>query len=237
MGIKRGKILCLEGTDGSGKETQSKLLVERLRYANIPVEFMTFPRYDLPAGKIIGECYLGKDLGLGTGRLFGDPDKLDPLTAILYYAADRRYCLPEINSYLDNGINLVLDRYVPSNQAHQAGKSKSELERDEIIKKIEKLEYELLELPRPDEVIFLYLPAEFAIKKSKERAEKQGEKLDGHESNEEHIRNAEKVYLNLAKRYNWKRINCLTQDGRRKEKLETADEIYKFVRNSGIFEA
>ena len=128
--MKKGKLIVIEGTDGSGKKTQTQLLIKRLNLEGIPAEHMSFPRYGTPSGRIIGQCYLGKN-GLGEGDVawFEEADKLDPLVASLYYAADRRAAVPEMERILSSGTNLVLDRYYQSNMAHQGGKIESDSKR------------------------------------------------------------------------------------------------------------
>ena len=103
--MKKGKLIVIEGTDGSGKKTQTQLLIKRLNLEGIPAEHMSFPRYGTPSGRIIGQCYLGKN-GLGEGDVawFEEADKLDPLVASLYYAADRRLATPEIELILESNL-------------------------------------------------------------------------------------------------------------------------------------
>ena len=121
-----GKLIVIEGTDSSGKETQAKKLIERLTMEGIPCETMVFPRYQTPTGRIVGQCYLGKkNLGKGDTAWFGDADSLNPEIASLYYAADRMAAKEEILEIINSGTHLVLDRYVESNMAHQGGKEEN----------------------------------------------------------------------------------------------------------------
>ena len=216
------KIIVIEGTDCSGKETQSNLLMERLKKDGIPIEKFGFPNYDSPTGKIVGGAYLGKkhicECIFPEGAV-----NVDPMVANLYYAADRRYNLPIINEKLSKG-NLILDRYVESNMAHQGGKEKDEHKRYKIYQTIEMLEYNLLELPRPDKTIFLYMPYEYSLKLRQGRTED----ADQHELDKDHLMNAEKTYLELAKRYDFYTINCVV-DGRIKSIEEINEEVYKYV--------
>ena len=161
--MDRGKIIVIEGTDCSGKETQTKLLVEKLENIGKKVKRISFPMYDTPTGKIIGACLLGKpDM---CNNLFKEehgffPEgggNVDSLAAIDLYAADRRYNLPKINKLLEEGYIIIIDRYVASNMAHRGGLLERKEDRLKIYKKIELLEYEINELPRPDKTIFLYL--------------------------------------------------------------------------------
>jgi len=203
--VEKGKFIVVEGTDCSGKETQTRLLLERLAQENISAEQMTFPRYDTPTGRIVGKCYLGKDIeNYGPGSWFDDPASLDPKIALLYYAADRVAATSEINSILSSGRHLICDRYVESNKGHQAGKISTFDGRKNIVDLIDRLEHELLGIPRADHVIFLFMPYQVGMELKKGRAGM----ADAHEASSEHLRNAEQCYLELADRFGWERINC-----------------------------
>jgi dTMP kinase len=225
---KKGKIITIEGADFSGKRTQTKLLVERLKGENILCETMSFPRYETPTGKIVGGPYLGKPEICNS--FFENPALLDPKIACLYFAADRKYALEEINKIIDSGTHLILDRYVESNMAHQGGKAKTEEERIDIMDFIKKLEYGLLELPRPSGVIFLSMPLQVVLQLKNRRLVYEGTKADGHENNDEHLKNAVKVYNILEETdLSWRKIEC-TSDGtinslRKPEDI--AEEVYK----------
>jgi dTMP kinase len=200
-----GKLIVIEGTDCSGKATQTKLLIERLNDEDIAkCHHISFPRYKTPTGKIVGECYLGKDLGSGGGSWFEDANSVDPKIASLYYAADRRAALPEMESILLGGQNIISDRYVTSNMGHQGGKIKDSVERLGFIEWLHYLEYNLLCLPEPDSVVFLHMPYKIGMELKKSRKGK----ADSHESNPEHLRNAEQAYLELADMYEWVRVDC-----------------------------
>ena len=218
-----GKFIIIEGTDCSGKETQKKKLVERLHGLNIPVEGLSFPRYGTPTGDIVGACYLGKPLRSQVGSWFGEADSVDPKVASLYYATDRRAAAPEVKQKLNSGINLVCDRYVESNMGHQGGKIKNPQQRAKFFEWLESLEYGLLELPRPDLIIFLYMPLKVANALKGNR----GGVLDGHESNEFHLTNAEKSYLELAERYGWRTILCAPD--KTPKTLKTPEKIHEEV--------
>ncbi|MBD3253341.1 thymidylate kinase [Candidatus Pacearchaeota archaeon] len=225
---KRGKIIVIEGTDCSGKETQASLLLERFEKEEIPIAKISFPAYGSPTGDIVGDCYLGKSKRT-QGGWFGDPDKIDPKVASLYYAADRRYFLEKIKSIINSGTNLIIDRYYMSNMAHQGGKIINKQEREKLFDWLENLELNLLALPKEDLTIFLYVPTEVAF----ELKNKRNIIADGHERNIEHIKRAETTYLELAKRYNWIKINCAP--GGRFESLRNPkdihEEVYKKVKD------
>jgi dTMP kinase len=219
--MKRAKIIVIEGTDGSGKETQSKKLFEYLSKNNYKVKRYSFPVYESSTGKIVGGPYLGKS-EIGESYFKETSANVDPLVSSLYYAADRRYnFLNEIENELYNNDVVILDRYVTSNQGHQASKAKTKEERLKILEFIDKLEYDLCELPRPDKVIFLHMPFEAAKELRKDRA-----CGDGNENSETHLKNAEKNYVDIAKMYNWDYINCIkTKKYNKLEDIKSIDEI------------
>lgn len=201
-----GKFIVIEGTDCSGKETQSKLLVEKLNNMGHKAIRLTFPNYDTPTGKIVGGPYLGKkeicECWFPEGAV-----NLDPKVASLYYAADRKYNEKEINKYLEEDYFVICDRYVSSNMAHQGSKIKNDEERFHMYEWIDKLEFWLLGLPKPDKTIFLHVPYTYASKLKKNRLS-----LDEHEMCEEHLKNSEVAYIELSELYNWKHINCIKDD-------------------------
>ncbi len=203
----RGKLIVIEGTDCSGKETQTKKIVERCREKGIKVFNYSFPRYDTPTGKIVGGPYLGKSY-ICEGWFPEGATNVDALVASAYYAADRRYNIKEINEHLANGDIVLLDRYVESNMAHQGGKLNSKEERLKMYEKLDELEFGIMELPRPDAVIFLYMPSPYAAILKKSRAEAS----DQHEISEEHLKRAEEAYLELTEKYNYIKIDCVKND-------------------------
>ncbi|MGE5456481.1 MAG: dTMP kinase [Ignavibacteriales bacterium] len=221
--VTRGKLIVVEGTDCSGKETQTNLLIEKLRTMGIPVEKFSFPNYESPTGKIVGGPYLGKEY-ICDGWFEEGASNVDPKVASLYYAADRKYNIPIINELLNSGKNIILDRYVFSNMAHQGGKIHDTAERSKLYKWIEKLEFDLLELPKPDIAVFLHMPYEGACILKKDR--KEG--ADQHEASESHLRNAELSYVEIANKYNFETIECM--EGNTIKTIEAiGEEVYTYV--------
>lgn len=216
------KLIVIEGTDCSGKETQTKLLMEHLKKDNIPVQRFSFPNYTSPTGKIVGGSYLGKE-SIGKCLFEEGAVNVDPKVASLYYAADRKYNVLLLEKILKDS-NLILDRYVESNMAHQGGKIKSKEERFKMYEWLEQLEYGLLELPKPDIVIFLYVPHEYAMELEKNRTE-----LDQHEQSKDHLKSSEEAYLELADLHQYKKINCI-KDGKLRTIEDIHKEIYQYIK-------
>ena len=198
----KGKLIVIEGTDCSGKETQSNLLVKYLNDNGIKTKKFAFPNYNSPTGKIIAGPYLGKEGYLPP--LFNEgASNVDPYCSCLLYAMDRKYNIKEIEDSLNEGYNVVLDRYIESNMAHQASKL-DENKREHMFTFIEKLEYDLLKLPKGDIKILLHMPIWAGNVLKKDRPES----ADQHESDEQYLINSEKTYMTLAKRNNFNVIEC-----------------------------
>lgn len=221
----KGNLIVIEGTDCSGKETQSNLLIEKLKSDGIRIEKFSFPNYNSPTGKIIGGPYLGKSYICDGWFPEGAPN-VDPKVSALYYAADRLYNIDKIKFLLDNGVNVILDRYVYSNMAHQGGKLDSESDRNSMYDWLDNLEFNLLELPKPDISVFLHMPFEFSLILKKNREED----MDQNEKDKNHLINAENAFIELAKKYDFYTIQC--SDGDRIKTIEEINEdLYNYVSN------
>lgn len=220
----RGRLIAVEGTDASGKNTQAKLLYERLLKESIPVTRSSFPRYDTPTGKIVGGPLLGKP-EICKSYFSEGAVNVPAKVASAFYVADRHYSLDFINRALNSG-HLILDRYVESNMGHQGGKIRDPRERLKFYRWIERLEYEMFELPRPDLTIFLYMPYKKGIElKSRMNCEK-----DEVECDPGHLKNSEEAYLQLAELYRWKKIDCI-RNGDLRTPEEIHEEVYRAVSN------
>lgn len=215
----KNRIIVIEGTDCSGKETQSKLLEKRLIEQGKKVITLSFPMYDTPTGKIIGECYLGR--GKDSGIFPEGAVNLDPKIACLYYAADRKYNIDIVNKYLQEGYIVILDRYISSNMAYQGSKIKDKDERFYMYQWIDKLEYWLLDLPKPDITIFLHVPTEYSRILLENRTIN-----DENEKDENYLKLSEQAYIELSELYNWKTIECV-EDGKLRSIEEINDDILK----------
>lgn len=216
------KLIVIEGTDCSGKETQSKLLEERLKKEGKKVVRFDFPMYDSPTGKIIGGAYLGKP-EIGKSIFPEGAVNVDPYITCLYFAADRKYNMPKIEKYLNDDYYVILDRYTSSNQAHQGSKIRNKDDRFYIYQWIDKLEYWLLKLPKADKTIFLHMPLEVSniLKQNREF-------LDEHEKSSTHLKNSEEAYIELSELYNWDTIEC-SKNGVPRDMNSIAEDIYKII--------
>ncbi|MDD2392128.1 MAG: thymidylate kinase [Bacilli bacterium] len=218
-----GKLIVIEGTDCSGKETQTNLLMEKLKDQNIAIVKFDFPNYNSPTGKIIGGPYLGKEY-LGASWFLEGAANVEPKVASLYFAADRLYNINIIKEILQKGTNVILDRYTYSNMGHQAGKLENINDRMEMYEWIEELEFRSLGLPIPDIAVFLHLPYENSLILKQNRKEKP----DGHEKDEQHLKNAENAYIEIAEKYNFKTIKCY-EDNNVRTIDDINEELYNYI--------
>ena len=212
-----GKIIVIEGIEGSGKETQSKLLVETLNKIGVKSIEFSFPMYDTPTGKIFKDCLLNNN------NYFNETiDTLDPELVCLYTAADRKYNIKKINKYLNLDYIVVINRYTSSNMANQGSKYKDPEERFYMYQWIDKLEYWLLKLPKPDYTILLNMPYKYNNQISFD--------LLKDNTKQEKVLQA---YLELAGLYNWDIIECI-DDSKEKSIEEIHEEIMELLKNKGI---
>ena len=217
-----GKLIVIEGTDCSGKGTQSDILYNKLLSEGKKVYKTSFPMYDTPTGKIVGGPYLGKE-SICHGWFKEGANNVPAKVASLYYAADRLYNIDIINKYLNDGYIVILDRYVTSNMGHQAGKIKDKQERLEMFRWLEKLEYDLLGLPRPDIKLFLHMPYKYSKSLQNNRKE-----LDEHERSEDNLINAEHAYLDMVELFDFIKIECV-KDNNIKSIGDISNDIIKIV--------
>ena len=217
-----GKVIVVEGTDCSGKETQTRLLEKRLKESGKKCIRFSFPMYETPTGKIIGGDYLGKP-EIGESLFSEGAINVDPYVVCLYYAADRKYNMPKIKEYIENDYYVILDRYTTSNLAHQGSKIQDKDERFVMYQWIDKLEYWLLKFPKPDKTIFLHVPYEYSLELRKNR-----ENIDEHEKSPEYLKASEEAYIELSELYNWDRIECIKENELRTIE-DINDEILKLI--------
>lgn len=214
------KIIVIEGTDGCGKETQSKKLVEHLKNRNINVIKQDFPNYESAS------CAPVKMLL--NGELGNTADSLDAYQSSILFAVDRLCTFKKELKNIENSndVVLVLDRYVESNLLYQACKIDDDVARSQYTNWLFDLEYSKLKLPKPDLVIYLNVPPQVSTQLVKLRgANKNGQEKDIYESDNNYM---QKVYtrgIDMAKSQNWAIIDCLNENGQ----LKSIDEIATLI--------
>lgn len=221
-------LIVIEGTDCSGKETQTKSLVSHLEQQGRKVKRYSFPMYDTPTGRIIGGPYLGKKQ-ICDGWFPETAPNVDPTVSSLYYAADRLYNMPKIQDDLDNGYDVILDRYLYSNMAHQGGKIEDIEERNKKYEWLYDFEVGFLHELVPDIRIFIHMPLEGARILKESRVED----LDQNEADDKHLINAERAYIEVAEKYDFKTIEAIrdTNSPITRENIKTIDEINNEINN------
>ncbi len=219
MEKKTGKLFVIDGTDGSGKQTQFKKLIERLESENIDFKTVSFPNYDSPSSSLV-KMYLAGDFGKNA-------KEVSPYIASTFYAADRYATFQTgFKEYYNNGGIILADRYTTANMVHQAGKISDKKERDKFMDWLYYLEFNLYGLPKPTEVFFLNMPVEKSLELMKDRENKitKESKKDIHESDTEHLKDAYNSACEVAKEYNWNEINCIKE-----EKIRTIEDIHEEI--------
>lgn len=214
-----GKLFVIDGTDGSGKQTQFEKLKERLDKDGIEYRTVSFPNYDSPSSSLV-KMYLSGEFGT-------DAQEISPYIASTFYAADRYATFQTgYKKYYEDGGLILADRYTTANMVHQAGKIKDKEERDKFLKWLWDFEFKLYGLPIPSEVFFLNMPTEKALELMKDRKNKFDEnaKKDIHESNENHMKDAYEAACDVAKEYNWFEIKCMKDN-----ELRTIDDIHEEI--------
>lgn len=215
----KGKLIIIEsGSDGSGKETQTQKLIDRLSSENKNVLKVSYPNYDSPACEPV-KMYLNGS--------FGDKaSDVNPYAASTFYAIDR-FASYKTNwkSFYENGGIVICDRYTTSNMVHQASKLK-ESEKDNYLDWLYNLEFNLYELPKPDLVIFLDVPPSITKKLRDNRLNKftGEESKDIHEKDENYMRETYNNSLYIANKYNWTIINCVENN-----ELLSIDKIHNKI--------
>ena len=230
--ILDGKIIVIEGTDGSGKQTQAAKLRERLENEGYNVYTNSFPNYDSDSSAAV-KMYLN-------GQIKPKATDVSAKAASIFYATDRYITfkkeIEEIYEKQDNVI--VFDRWVASNIIHQGAKLitgvTDETLRKEKLKEfiawLDNLEHEDFGVPRANTVIYLYVPLEYSIALREKRANKitGGEKQDIHESDNNHLKNASEAGMLAAKLLGWKVIECV-KDGRMRSIEDISCEIWQKI--------
>ena len=222
-----GILIAIEGTDSSGKQTQSELLYERLCKEGIKAKLISFPAYESESSALV-KMYLGGEFGT-------DPKDVNAYAASVFYAVDRFATFRKDwgKDYLD-GTVIVADRYVPSNLIHQASKIEDKAEKDEFIKWLNELEYSHLGLPVPSVTLFLDMPTDTAKKLMAERANKidNSDKKDIHERNSEYLKKSYDNAKGIADALCWSIIPCADASGEVRAMSEISNDIWNTVKET-----
>lgn len=212
-----GRFFVIEGTDGSGKATQSKLLIERLVKEGYDVVTLDFPQYDSESSYFVREYLAGN---------YGNLEEVSPYSATAFYALDRYSVKNTVQKALDEGKVVISNRFVGSNMAHQGSKFDKKEDRRGFFLWNDSFEFELLGLPRPTASIVLIVDEETTLNLIEQRSESDNRKKDIHEADPNHIKKSIETYLDLTSLFkkDFIRIDCS-----RNKKMMTRDQIHNLV--------
>ena len=216
-----GKLIVIEGLDGSGKTTQVNLLPERIKAAGYDSKLISFPDYDDPSSTLV-KMYLSGEFG-------ENANDINAYAASLFYAVDR-YASFKKNwgDDYNHGTLILADRYTTSNAVHQTVKLPKE-EWDKYLDWLFHTEYEMMEIPAPDTVIYLDMDVDISQKLMSKRYEGEEAKKDVHEANVEYLKSCREAALYAANRFNWNVVKCYEGD----EPLPIdviGDKIYSIIK-------
>lgn len=225
--VKRGKLIVIDGTDGSGKATQAGLLIRHLKQDGKKVKVIDFPDYSSSFfGKFIGHCL---------SEQYYNFVKVHPKIASVLYAADRYESKNKIENWLKDGQIVIADRYASANQIHQGGKIANTKKRESFLKWLAEMEYEVFKIPKPDAVFYLSVPIPIVLKLIAQRnkdsnriylgKKKKAKKIDVHEKDVKFLENSRKSALWLAKtQKGWIKIECV-----KNRVLNTRENIHQEI--------
>lgn len=224
---KKGKLIVIDGTDGSGKATQVELLAKTLRNEGHKVKIVDFPEYYKNFfGKFIGHCL---------SEQYYNWINIHPKIASIAYAADRWESSEKIRGWLEKGYIVLSNRYVSANQIHQGGKITNTIKRENFLKWLNEMEYKVFKIPKPDAVFYLNVPMNIILKLIKERNKKTsrkyiGKKKDIVEGNIPYLTNSNKTAFWLAKtQKGWIKIEC-AKDGILESREIIHEKIYEKIK-------
>lgn len=214
-----GIFISIEGTDGSGKGTQTELLVNRLKAEGRDVEVISFPQYGESSAAVVEDYLHGK---------FGTAQEVGPYRGSIFYAIDRYAASKKIHTWLAENKIVIANRYVGSNMAHQGGKILNEIEQDKYFAWVYELEYTIFAIPKPNFSLILHVPAAVAqnlVDQKESRDYLHGKKRDIHEDDLAHLKAAETTYLKIAQKFpEYTVIECAPQ-----ETLQSIEEIHQSI--------
>ena len=215
-----GKLIVIEGTDGSGKSTQFRLLTDRLESEQVKFQKLVFPQYSEPSSALI-RMYLGGEFGKS-------PSDVNAYAASAFYSVDRYSSYRKVwGKWYEEGGLVVSDRYTTSNAVHQTSKEPED-KREDFLNWLYDFEYDKLGLPRPDLVIYLDVPTDFTEKMLRHRESETNTHADIHEQDMQYLATCRRMGRAAAEHYGWTVIRCV-RDGAMRSMEDIHEEIYRHV--------
>ncbi len=215
-----GKLIVIEGTDGSGKSTQFRLLTQRLEQENRAFQRLVFPQYAEPSSALI-RMYLKGEFGT-------KPSDVNAYAASAFYAVDRYASYKKAwGEWYENGGLVVCDRYTTSNAVHQASKEPEE-SREAFLHWLYDFEYQKLGLPQPDLIVYLDVPTDFTEAMMRRREADCGTHADIHEQDMAYLATCRRAGKAAAEYYGWTVISCV-KDGAMRSIEDIHEELYRYV--------
>lgn len=221
--MTKGKLIVLEGIDGSGKSSQYRRLCARMEKDGIDYNHIVFPRYDKESSALI-RMYLNGEFGT-------HPDDVNPYTASTFYAVDRFAAYrTDWGKIYESGGLILSDRYTTSNAVHQGSKLSDE-KLPEFFRWLSDLEYVKMGLPRPDLVIYLEVDVKTSLARMRRRQDRNNTSADIHEKDPGYLERCLHTADMAAEYYGWTRIPCM-KDGMERDVDEKNREIYDIILKS-----
>lgn len=220
-----GKLFAIDGTDGSGKQTQFTKLCERLSKKGVDYRTVSFPNYNSESSSLVKMYLSGK---------FGEHAKdVNAYIASTFYAADRyaTFKAEGFEDYYKNGGIILADRYTTANMVHQASKISDPLEREKFLNWLWDFEFNLYKLPVPTKVFFLNMPTDYAEKLIANRENKftHEAQKDIHERDKSHLLDSYNAACSLVNKYDWYEVKCI-KDGEIRSIDDIHEEIYTEIK-------
>jgi dTMP kinase len=226
-----GRMIVIDGTDGSGKATQARLLSRYLKKGDRPIKYVEFPRYYSSFhGEMVGRYLKGE---------FGGLKEVNPYLASLFYALDRLTAKKELDDWLTGGCYVVANRYTSSNMGFQTARL-PKAEQADFLNWLLNMEYKVHRLPKEDIVVILYVPVEIGQKlvdKKGDRGYVKGKKRDIYEENFEFLKKVEQKYLQLVDQFDhWVKVDCLDSQGKLLSRQEIHQKVVKALKSKNIID-
>ena len=211
-----GKLIVIEGTDGSGKSTQFKKLTERMANEGKNFKTLVFPQYSEPSSALI-RMYLGGEFGT-------NPSDVNAYAASAFYAVDRYASFKkDWGKWYEEGGLILSDRYTTSNAVHQASKEAPE-DRAEFLRWLYEFEYDKLGMPKPDLLIYLDVPTAFTEKLMRHREAATNTSADIHEKDLTYLATCREMGRTAAQYYGWSTVQCVKDD-----EMRTIEDIHEEI--------